>query len=327
MKVIVTGGAGFIGSHVVDAFLKRGDEVLVIDDYSSGRDKNLVKALSTYGDFLSISKTDICSDKILDIFKSFSAELVIHHAAQVNVRKSVENPTFDAEKNILGTVNLLNASVLSSVKTFMLASTGGAIYGDTLSIPTKEENEEKPECPYGVSKKCAEAYVEYYSRKHNITGVALRYSNVYGPRQNSKGEAGVVAIFSDRLKEGKELIINGDGTQTRDFVYVGDVVSANLLASKIVKPGTFSVYNVGTGQEISINELTEIFVNQYKELNSLSLKNESLEIVVKHGDALAGEQMRSSIDPSKIKKELNWKDEVKLKEGLLNTISYSLSDV
>jgi UDP-glucose 4-epimerase len=321
MRIVITGGAGFIGSHVVDAFIGRGDEVLVIDDFSSGREANLESAKQAAPSALSLCRADICGQEAADAIIKFSPELIIHHAAQINVRRSVTEPAFDTEKNVVGTVSLLHAAQAAGTKSFILASTGGAIYGEQEQNPAPEDHPVRPECPYGVSKRAAELYIEYFARTFSMTGIALRYANVYGPRQNAKGEAGVVAIFCDLLNGWRDLAINGDGEQTRDFVYVGDVVQANLLASQIDAPGEFKVFNVGTGHETSINDLTNTLVAEWR--SSLAEEGQDIDVAINHREAVAGEQRISCVDPSLIQRELGWKPTVDLKTGLANTVAYA----
>lgn len=306
MRALVTGGAGFIGSNLVDALLARGAEVLVIDDFSTGREDNLTTAKKVGDKRLTVLRLDICSPDAHKAVQDFKPETVFHQAAQMNVRKSVAEPLFDADKNVLGTINMLDAARLAGVKTFMFASTGGAIYGEQETFPATESHRVRPESPYGVSKRCGELYMEYFSRTYGFRAVAMRYANVYGPRQHPKGEAGVVAIFSMRIRDGETLRVNGDGKQTRDFVFIGDVVNANMLALEKAPTG-FSFFNVGTGIETDILQLVAAFPGGDK-------------IKVEHGPGLAGEQMRSVIDYSKATRELGWKPQVKLAEGLRETL-------
>jgi len=316
MKSIVTGGAGFIGSTIVDALLERGDEVLIVDDFSTGRECNLEGAKANHGSKLTIVKKDICELSLMEDFESFKPDVVFHTAAQINVRKSVAEPGYDAEKNVAGTVNILEAARRGGADRFVFSSTGGAIYGEQESFPAGEDHPNKPESQYGVGKRAAELYLELYARKFDMTVVSLRYSNVFGPRQNAKGEAGVVAIFTDKLVEEASLKVNGDGNQTRDFVYVGDVTAANLAVSELNRPGELSVYNVGRGVEISVLDVVEAFKKVWPE----HCGSKSPEVKFEHGPALPGEQMRSVIDSSKLQKEFSWSCPVDLEQGLVNTI-------
>ncbi len=317
-KVVVTGGAGFIGSNVVDAFTEKGCEVLVIDDFSSGSEENLTEAMKIANDSLKIEKVDICSSAASEAIKSFSPDVIVHHAAQMNVRHSVTDPIFDADKNIIGTINLLQAATECGCHEFIFASTGGAIYGEQETFPADESHPISPESPYGLSKRCAEMYLDYYSRKHNIGVVVLRYGNVYGPRQNPKGEAGVVAIFTQNIIAGKGIRINGDGKQTRDYVYIADVVEANILASSNIPAGSFNVYNVGLGIESSVIDIVEALKVSWSEISQELGRDNSIEVT--YGPTLAGEQRRSVVSPQKIRQTLNWSGGIQLAEGIDMTV-------
>jgi len=260
--VLVTGGAGFIGSHLVDAYLERGWSVSVVDDLSTGDRGNL----NPRTEFYECDIREAPLDKI-------RPDVINHHAAQMDVRRSVADPVFDADVNVVGGVWLLQKAVELGVKRFIFASTGGAIYGEPLFAPQTEEHPANPLSPYGCAKLAVEHYMNYFRAVHGLRAVALRYANVYGPRQNSKGEAGVVAIFIDKKLRGETATINGDGEQTRDFVYVGDVVAANLAVTDSSDPGPF---NVGTGIETSVNELASL-----------------LGVKAVHGPSKTGEQRRS----------------------------------
>jgi len=298
MNCLVTGGAGFIGSHLADSLLEKGHKVIIIDDLSSGKIENVNKKSVFY------NKSILDSD-LLDLFKKENIEVIFHLAAQKNVRKSIEDPLFDAKANIIGTLNILEAARKSNVKKIIFSSTGGAIYGDTSFIPTKESASTNPESPYGVAKLTIEKYLYYYYKTYGLNYTILRYSNVYGPRQDAKGEAGVIAIFIENLIAGKELNVFGDGEQTRDYIYVKDVVKANILAIK--EEGT---YNVGTSKETSLNEIIEM-------LKSISKKD----CVVKNLAFVKGELRRSCLDISSIK-EKGFIIEYDLKKGLLEMYSY-----
>lgn len=315
-RAIVTGGAGFIGSHIVDRLAKEGYSLLVIDDLSSGSEANLVGAKQIAS--VEFVKADISSEAAAKAVEAFKPKFVLHHAAQMNVRRSVSEPVFDADKNVLGTVNMLEAAAKAGVEHFIFSSTGGAIYGEQESFPATEDHRLMPESQYGVSKHCAELYLEYYSRKFPMQITVLRYGNVYGPRQNPKGEAGVVAIFTQNILAGKPLKVNGDGKQTRDFVYVGDVVEANTaaMASSWKKP--FEIYNVGLGQETSVLDIVGAMQNAWTGLAAGLGKPAQVEVV--HGPDLAGEQKRSVIDPKKITTKLGWKPTVNLQNGIRMTI-------
>ncbi|MFI5263873.1 MAG: NAD-dependent epimerase/dehydratase family protein, partial [Candidatus Kapaibacterium sp.] len=247
MKILITGGAGFIASHIADAFVSAGHSVVLLDNLSSGRIENLnPNAQFVQGD---IRDTAL----VRSLFAKHSFDIVNHHAAQMDVRKSVADPLFDADVNILGTLNLLEASREHSVKRFIFASTGGAIYGEQDYFPADENHPTRPESPYGIAKCSIELYLHYYRKVHGLEHTIFRYANVYGPRQDPHGEAGVVSIFSNALLEGRQCTIFGDGKQTRDYVYVGDVVRAHLLT--IEKNVGSETFNISTGIETDVNHL------------------------------------------------------------------------
>jgi UDP-glucose 4-epimerase len=301
LKVLVTGGAGFIGSHVADRLLADGHEVVILDDLSNGHVENLQPNARFY-------QMDLHSPWIDELFRIERPEVVVHQAAQASVRRSVEDPVFDAGVNVLGTAALLQASVHHGVRRFLFASTGGALYGDADVIPTPEDYPTLPVSPYGASKLAAEVYLRTFHAMHGLSYAALRYANVYGPRQDPHGEAGVVAIFTRRLLRREKARINGDGKQTRDFVYVGDVAEANarVLASDAV--GSF---NVGTGIETDITTIFQV-------LKRLTGSNQPEE----HGPPLPGEQRRSVVDARKIEKLLGWRPKTALDAGLDATVRY-----
>jgi UDP-glucose 4-epimerase len=301
MKALVTGGAGFIGSHVADQLLAAGLEVVVLDDLSSGHVEQVPAAAGFY-------QLDLQSPWLGPLLQQERPDVIFHHAAQISVRRSVENPAHDAAVNILGTLSLLEEAVRSGVKQVIFASTGGAIYGEADVIPTPEDYPARPVSPYGVSKLSVEHYLHYYFVQHRLPYTALRYSNVYGPRQDPHGEAGVVAIFAERLLGGKPGIINGDGLQTRDYVYVEDVAAANLCALQAEGAGTV---NVGTGVETSVVDLLAA-------MRRLSQSPSPQE----HGPARPGEQRRSCIAIGRAARELGWQPRVGLDEGLRRTLDY-----
>ena len=299
--VCITGGAGFIGSHLADAFLSRGDRVLVIDDLSGGRKENVP-------DGAELHVLDIRSPEAAALVREGGVDILVHHAAQMDVRRSVENPAFDAEVNILGSLNLAEAARRGGVKQILFASTGGAIYGEQDYFPADEQHPARPVSPYGVSKLSFERYLFYFHTAYGLNATCLRYANVYGERQNPHGEAGVVAIFLSRLLAGQAPTINGEGLQTRDYVHVSDVVRATLAA--VGRPG-FHIYNVGTGVETSVVEL-------YREL----ARAVGSDLKALHGAAKPGEQQRSVVDARRIKADLGWPEPLPLRQGIQRTADW-----
>jgi UDP-glucose 4-epimerase len=301
MKIVVTGGAGFIASHIVDAYLERGHEVHIFDDLSTGQEMNL-NAKAT------LHKVDIAEKEAARLVERIKPDALNHHAAQMDVRYSVADPTFDARVNILGFINLLEACNNTGVKRVIFASSGGAVYGEQEVFPAAETHVTQPASPYGVSKRAGELYLSYYQQAFGLPYIALRYANVYGPRQSAKGEAGVVAIFLSTVLAGKTPVINGDGRQTRDYVYVGDVVAANVAAlqSSFVGP-----INIGTGVETDV-------VTIYQHLREVV----GSPIAAQHGPAKPGEQRRSCLDASRAAQVLSWRPQMALKEGLQKTATY-----
>ena len=301
MKVLVTGGAGFIGSHVTDVFLDAGHEVWALDDLSSGRRENLRPEVR-------LVVADIRSPEAARLVESGSFDVMCHLAAQMDVRRSVTDPRFDADVNVGGFLNLLEAARKSGVRKVVFSSTGGAIYGEQDVYPAPETHPTRPVSPYGVSKASGELYLGYYRAQYGLRSVALRYANVYGPRQNPHGEAGVVAIFSERLLRGETCIVNGTGQQTRDFVYGPDVARGNLLAATSDVEGPI---NVGTGIETDVNRLYALLADAA-----------GTDRPAKHAPAKPGEQMRSSVDPSRAAEVLGWRPTVALEEGLRRTVDW-----
>ncbi|HUN65364.1 MAG TPA: NAD-dependent epimerase/dehydratase family protein [Bacteroidota bacterium] len=301
MKILMTGAAGFIASHVADACIAAGHRVTIIDDMSMGKPENINPQAEFH-------KLDIRSPEVARLFGDGRFDAVIHHAAQMDVRKSVSDPIFDASVNILGTINLLEASRTTGVKKVIFASTGGAIYGDQDYFPADEEHPLRPVSPYGISKLAVEKYLHYYRLVHGLQGICLRYANVYGPRQNPHGEAGVIAIFTSRLLAGQTPVINGDGLQTRDYVYIDDVVAANLYA---LASDRSDIYNVGTGIETTVNQL-------FEHLRSLT----GMTCTAVHAEAKKGEQLRSVLSTAKLQKTFGWKTTVDLREGLRRTVEF-----
>jgi UDP-glucose 4-epimerase len=301
LKIIVTGGAGFIGSNVADRFIREGHKVVVIDNLSTGIESNINKKARFF-------RVDIRSAVIDKIFEKAKPDILCHHAAQIDVRKSTDDPIFDADVNILGSLNLLNACVKHKVKKVIFASTGGAIYGEQDYFPADEKHPARPLCPYGVTKLTIEKYLHFYRETHGLEYVSLRYANVYGPRQNPFGEAGVVAIFAERLLSGKKAVVFGDGKRTRDFVFVDDVVQANLLALGYPKS---DVFNIGTGIETDINSIFRILKK--------ATGSEQKEI---HAPPKPGEQERSVLDYSKARRLLKWKPKYDISEGMARTVGF-----
>jgi UDP-glucose 4-epimerase len=303
MKILVTGGAGFIGSHVAEEFVRAVHEVVILDNLSTGSRENVPPAAR-------LIQKDIRDPDLDRIFLKEKFDAVVHHAAQINVRASVEGPQFDAEVNIIGTLNLLQGCKKAGVKKFVFASTGGAIYGEQDYFPADENHPARPVSPYGIGKLSVEKYLFFYRIDSGLSYVALRYGNVYGPRQNPHGEAGVVAIFLNRMLEGSQPIINGDGLQTRDYVFVRDVARANLLALSYPECGTF---NIGTGIETDVVRIFTLLRD--------ALKSSAPEV---HGPAAAGEQKRSVLDAGLARKTLGWKPSVTLEKGMEETAAWFL---
>lgn len=299
--VCITGGAGFIGSHIADAFVARGERVLVIDDLSSGRQANVPAAAELH-------ELDIRSPEAAELVATAGIDLLVHQAAQMDVRRSVADPVFDADVNVVGTLNLLEAARRGGVGRVLFASTGGAIYGEQDVFPAGESHPLRPLSPYGVSKLAVERYLYFYHAEYGLDAMCLRYANVYGERQNPHGEAGVVAIFFSRLLAGRTATINGDGRQTRDYVHVSDVVRANLALSS---QSGFGIWNVGTGRETSVVEL-------YEHIRAAA----EVDLEPTFGPAKPGEQQRSSIDAAKLRRELGVDELMPLDVGLRRTAEF-----
>jgi UDP-glucose 4-epimerase len=311
-RVLVTGGAGFIGSHVADAYLRRGDEVTVLDSLVHGKRENVPDG----ADFVHL---DIRDPEAAALIRDGGFDLVNHHAAQMDVRVSVEDPRFDASVNVDGLLNVLEAARLGGVGRVLFVSSGGVVYGEPDVRPTPEGAAKVPESPYGVTKLAGEQYLYYYHRVHGLEYAALRYSNVYGPRQDPHGEAGVVAIFSTRLLRDQPLTVYGDGEQTRDYVYVGDVVQANLLLSEAELPRARSLddrgFNVGTGTETSVNELAASLMRAAGD-----------EVEVRHAAERPGELRHSSLDAARLR-ALGWGGDTALETGLRETYAWIREDL
>jgi UDP-glucose 4-epimerase len=301
MNILVTGGAGFIGSHIVNGYIEAGHSVTVIDNLSSGELRFLNPAAKFY-------EMDILDPKIPDILINEKIKAINHHAAQISVSDSVANPLFDANSNIIGTLQLIQSAVSSNIEKFIFASTGGAMYGEQVSFPANEEHPCRPLSPYGISKLCAENYLRFFNVQHGMSTTVLRYSNVFGPHQNPHGEAGVVAIFCQKLVKDQKPVICGDGEQTRDFISVRDVVQANLIALDSTCTGTF---NVGTAKETSVNSLTECLLN---------ISGKKISAV--YDSPRDGEQRRSVIDYKKFHENFGWQPKVTLEQGLIETYDF-----
>ncbi|MEM0962544.1 MAG: NAD-dependent epimerase/dehydratase family protein [Bacteroidota bacterium] len=304
--VLITGGAGFIGSHVADRLLAEGCEVHVVDDLSGGIRENVPAGAHFH-------ELDIRSDAVSELFATHRFVALCHLAAQMDVRKSVADPRFDADVNVLGLLNLLEAGRRNGLERVAFASTGGAIYGEpdpdvNDGGPQPESHPTRPMSPYGITKLVSEHYLRFYEQTHGVTYAALRFGNVYGPRQNPHGEAGVVAIFAQRLLRGEPVVINGEGTQTRDYVYVGDVVRAFVAA--LASSGS-GIYNVGTGVETDVNAL-------FRHINRLT----EADLPESHGPAKAGEQERSVLDVSHAHEALGWRPDMDVATGLQHTVEW-----
>jgi UDP-glucose 4-epimerase len=302
MRVLVTGGAGFVGSHVVDRLLADGHAVVVVDNLSTGR-QDLVPSGAR------LHVCDIRSARLDAVFAAARPEAVVHVAAQAAVSRSVSDPAFDASVNVLGTINVLEAGRRAGVERVVYTSTGGAAYGDTDEVPTPEDHPTRATSPYGVSKTSAERYLDCYAGLTGVRPLTLRLANVYGPRQNPEGEAGVVAIFARRLLTGQACVINGTGEQTRDYVYVEDV--ADAAARALLRPEATGVVNIGTGVETSVNA---IYARLAREVG--------VDRPPAHGPARPGEQRRSVLDPSRAKAQLGWTPATSLEEGLQRTVQH-----
>ncbi|HVZ40804.1 MAG TPA: NAD-dependent epimerase/dehydratase family protein [Candidatus Kapabacteria bacterium] len=306
MHILVTGGAGFIGSHVVDVYLAAGHRVSVLDNFRTGDRANCNPAAELY-------ETDMRDRAaVADLFRRNAFDLVNHHAAQLDVRVSVRDPQFDAEQNIIGTLNVLEAARAAGTRCVIFSSSGGTVYGDQLYFPADEDHPTNPVSPYGITKLAAEKYLHYYHREYGFEYVVLRYTNVYGPRQSPHGEAGVVAIFCDRMFAGARPVINGPGEQTRDYVFVTDVARANLLALDYLEHGgTSGIVNICSGLETSVNTI-------FRTLNALFGDR----FAEHHGPAKPGEQERSVCSFERASRLLGWTPRVRLREGMERTLAF-----
>jgi len=308
-RALVTGGAGFIGSHVADLFIEHGYDVTVLDNFASGRRENVPEKAR-------LVELDLTSADAAVLVRDGRFDVVCHLGAQIDVRKSVANPMFDASVNIAGTANLVEAVRASGHPTrFIFSSTGGALYGDFVTPPNLEDYPKDPESPYGIAKLSAEYYLAYYARVHRVDTVALRYANVYGPRQDPHGEAGVVAIFCNRILTGQPLTVFGDGSQTRDYVFVKDVARANLAAATRDLPPAGRLdargFNIGTGIETSVIELAEALK-----------RTAGSDVPIQLAPPRPGEQQRSAVSIAKAARLLGWTPQVELDEGLEETFNF-----
>lgn len=318
MKILVTGGAGFIGSHIVDAILAAGHSAAVLDDLSSGSRENLPAGVPLH-------VADIAdADAVERVVAAERPDAVCHQAAQMSVSRSVREPAFDARVNVMGLVNVLDAAARHGSKRFVFASSGGVLYGD-VTAPAPEETPANPVSPYGITKWVGERYLEFYAREHGLATVALRYSNVYGPRQNPHGEAGVVAIFCKKFLAGELARINGDGRYVRDYVYGPDVARANLVALTgdlpQVRSGSLVSLNIGTGLGTDVNELEAMIRGAMQEVLGGRGKPASLPLP-EHGPARAGDLRSNMVDPALAAKVLGWRPEVSLGDGLARTAAW-----
>lgn len=300
-KVLVTGGAGFIGSHIADQLMARGHEVHVLDDLSGGKRENVSPGIALH-------TVDMRTKEARELITALAPEIVVHAAAQASVRISMEEPWLDTDLNVTGLVNVLAPFRGTSGTHVVFLSSGGACYGEQDCFPAPESHPIRPACVYGLSKRVGEMYLEFWAREWGVTSTSLRLSNVYGPRQNPHGEAGVIAIFCERLLRGDSITVNGSGEQTRDFVYVGDVARAVVLSAESRVTGEF---NIGTARETPINTIAQ-------RLRDMSAPG----IAIGHAPAKAGEQMRSCIDNSRAGKQLGWAPAVDLDQGLLSTLEW-----
>lgn len=309
MRVLITGGAGFIGSHIVDACRAAGHQPFVIDDLSSGSKDNLPANVPLFA-------VDICDhQKLVKVFQEVKPEVVCHQAAQMSVSRSVREPAFDAQVNILGLVQVFDEAVKVGCKRIVFASSGGVLYGD-VTEPADENTPSAPISPYGISKWAGEKYLEFFVREHGITGVAMRYANVYGPRQNPHGEAGVVAIFCKKMLAGEAAQINGDGKYDRDYVFGPDVAAANVKAFTTDIPGGFMAFNIGTAVKTDVNQLEAAVRSEVQKISKGTVPTPH------HGPPRAGDLRSSVIDATRAGKILGWKPSVTIADGIQQTVAW-----
>ena len=302
MKIMVTGGAGFIGSHVTDMLIDAGHEVIVVDDLSTGRRSNLNPHATFY-------EVDIRSSEMERVFAQEKPEVICHHAAQMDVRRSMDDPLFDADINIIGSIKLAQLAIRHGTRKFIHISSGGAAYGEPEYLPCDEDHPIKPLCHYGASKYTFELYLHVFNANYNLDYSVIRYPNVYGPRQDPHGEAGVVAIFTGRMLRGEELTINGSGEQVRDYVYVTDCARCNLM---LLEQGSGHVYNLGYGIGTTVNEIFE----QLKNITGYTKQ-------ALYGPAKVGETFKIYLNAGRAERELGWRPVIPLEEGLKRTVDYS----
>ncbi|MEI7511549.1 MAG: NAD-dependent epimerase/dehydratase family protein [Candidatus Peregrinibacteria bacterium] len=313
MKILITGGAGFIGSHLADRYISDGHKVVIVDNFSTGREENIPSSATVY---------NACIQDTAEIERIFCEEkpdLVSHHAAHVSVRNSLKNPKADAEENIMGGLNILEAMQKSGCQKMVFASTGGTIYGNASVFPTPETAREMPLSPYAISKYSFENYLRCYSEVFGISSVVLRYANIYGPRQRSNGEAGVISIFLENIQAEKSIHIHGNGEQTRDYLFVSDLVEAHVGVTQFFPLG-FHRFNVGSAQEISVNMLFSEIKRQYEN------RYPHVHLDCIHDEAVAGELLRSSISFTSIKETFGWEPKISMPEGIRKTMGWAVGE-